>query len=146
MLTLSVDQPDWAEAIAAIEADDATKLRHVVDAIGPEVIAYLRSLTSEMRPPARVPGTSVVTGPRRAHPGHWADVTSVLAASYDFDVAGTPRSVTLTLRNTAEYAIHLENRFGYWVLSGVADPGGPVEQSLRRAVARFAPEWEVRRG
>lgn len=146
MLALSVDQPDWVEAIQAIEADAASKLRMVVEAIGPEVVAYLRSHTSEMRPPARIPSTRTRTGPRPAHPGHWADVTGQLAASYASDVQGDARSVTLTLSNSAEYAVHLERREGFWVLSGVMDPGGPVEQALRRAVQRYAPGWEVGRG
>ena len=147
MIRYSVDQPDWSAQIERLALDAHAKMYLVAEAIGVETIAYLRSLTSEMRPPARVPGTKTVTGVRRAHPGHWADVTGQLAASYDHEVQRIGRSeVVLSLMNHAEYAAHLERRDGYYVLSGVTDPGGPVEQALIRAVQKHAPGWEVRRG
>jgi hypothetical protein len=147
MIAYSVDQPDWARQIEVLAIDAAEKMALVAEAIGVETIAYFRSLTNEMRPPARVPGTKATTGVRRAHPGHWADVTGQLAASYDHEVERVGKAeVVLSLKNYAEYAAHLEARDGFFVLSGVTDPGGPVEQALRRAVAKHAPGWEIRRG
>jgi hypothetical protein len=129
-----------AESVAALEEDALRKLELILEAVGASTIAYLRSLTSEMRPPAR--GKDEY---RRAHPGHWADVTGQLANSYSYEVERRgDDEVVLILRNDAEHAIYLEAREGFFVLSGVADPGGPVEQAIRRVVPIVAPGWEVR--
>ena len=67
-------------------------VRLAIEAGCVEEIAYLRSLTDEMRPPAPVNSAGRYipvaerTGMRRAHPGHWADVSKNLASSYDHDV------------------------------------------------------------
>jgi hypothetical protein len=45
-----------------------------------------------------------------------------------------------------EYAIYLEAHDGYFVLSGIMDPGGPVEKEIRRLVGMVAPEWTVEIG
>jgi hypothetical protein len=82
---------------------------------------------------------------RQAHPGHWADVTGQLALSYAFTVVTTPKGAMLTISNSAEYAAALEARDGYFVLSGVMEDGGPVEQAIRRAAAALAPGWIIRR-
>jgi hypothetical protein len=125
--------------LAALEMDANEKIRNLLELVGAEVIAYLRSLTGETRPPARSGGVD-----RKAHPGGWADVTGMLANSYGFDVSRAGDGWVLRLFNTAEYAAELEARDGYFVLSGVTDPGGPIEQSLRRVVPQVAPGWVVR--
>jgi len=143
----STDDREWSAAIEGMAVDTVQKLVLICEAIGAETIAYLRSHTNEMRPPARIPYTKVKTGIRRAHPGHWADRTGQLAASFDYDVSRPePGVVLLTMRNVAEYAVYLEAHEGYWVLRGVTEPGGPVDKALRRAVERHAPGWEVRNG
>ena len=76
-LTFSIDDDEWVRGIEALEMPVVEKLGNIADAIGAETVAYLRSLTNEMRPPARKG-----EAPRQAHPGHWADVTGQLAASY----------------------------------------------------------------
>ncbi|HMB77133.1 MAG TPA: hypothetical protein VKN76_12085 [Kiloniellaceae bacterium] len=48
---------------------------------GFDLVAYYRSLASELRPPVRAG-----EGYRKAHPGHWADITGNLASSYRFRV------------------------------------------------------------
>jgi len=54
-----------------------------------------------------------------------------------------PNGAVLTLSNSMGYAGTLEKRDGYYVLKGVTDPGGPLEQELRAAIARIAPSWRV---
>lgn len=142
MLRLSVSQPDWQQAIRELAISAEEKAKKVLESVGIETVSYLRSLTDEMRPPAKRG-----EGERQAHPGHWADVTGQLALSYAWDVQGLPGyGARLTLSNSAEYAVYLEARDGFFVLSGVTDPGGPVEQALRQAIAAIAPEWELRFG
>jgi hypothetical protein len=48
---------------------------------GFDLVAFYRSITSELRPPVRAG-----EGMRHAHPGHWADITGNLASSYRFTV------------------------------------------------------------
>ena len=138
MLQSSVRQPDWQKAIQALAVEAEEKVRLVIEAVAIETIAYLKSHTEELRPPARG-GLSA----RFAHPGHWADVTGILANSYGWEISRIPGGWRLTLVNTAEYAIHLEARDGFFVLSGVADPGGPVEEALGEVVGQIAPEMRV---
>ena len=141
MLKLSVSKPDWQRAIRALRVSAERKAELVAEAAGAETIAYLRSLTDEMRPPARRGGQE-----RPAHPGHWADITGQLAASYGWEVESIPGGVRLVLTNGADYAVYLEDRNGFFVLTGVADPGGPVEEQIRAAMAVIAPEWQVKAG
>jgi hypothetical protein len=127
-----------AEALAESERDVQDQVRLVLEYIGTQTIAFLRSYTSKTRPPIRQGDP-----PRRRHPGEWADRSGQLAASYGWEVERLPQGWVLHLTNTAEYAVALEQRDGYYVLSGVADRGGPVEAALRRAIAIVAPDWQV---
>lgn len=138
MLRLDIEQPDFAPMLRALEMDAHEKLRLLLDMVGRQTVDYLRSLTGEMRPPARRGGAN-----RQAHPGHWADVTGQLANSYEYDVEARADGATLTLRNGAEYAAELEAREGFFVLSGVTEPGGPVDTALRRVIPQVAPGWTV---
>jgi phage gpG-like protein len=131
-----------AEALQTIEQDASRKIELVLRQTGILTIQYLRSLTNETRPPWRKG-----EGPRRAHPGHWADITGRLANGYAWDVGPSDDGGwALLLSNDTEYAAALEARDGFFVLKGVAEPGGPVERMLRQAASVTAPEWEVRLG
>lgn len=125
-------------ALAEVERDLDLKIRQVLEYIGLQTVAYLRSLTSATRPPIRAGAA-----PRPAHPGGWADVSSDLAASYAYTIEPMAGGWALVLTNGMAYAAALEARDGFWVLSGVADPGGPVEVALRKAVAVLAPDWTI---
>lgn len=115
------------------------KALYAAHVVGNETIAYLRSLTDKMRPPARNG-----EGPRRAHPGGWADVRGTLAASYSYKVEPTDFGARLTLINTAEYATYLELMDGYYVLSGVGEPGGPIEMILRQNAEKLGFKYKER--
>ena len=124
---------------AQLDADLAVPAQQVqaaLDALGIEIVAWLQSLTAEMRPP---PGSRLVVsaagrqylytppryageGDREAHPGHWADVTGTLAAAYGHDVQMAGAGVwMLELVNSSAYAEALEARDAYWVLDPVFD-------------------------
>lgn len=126
------------EALNRIERNVNVRLRRVMELIGVRTIEYLKSLTTEVRPPATRGG-----GDRFAHPGHWADRSGHLANSYAWAVEEGPDGFTLRLTNSADYAIQLEQRDGFFVLSGVTDRGGPMQEALRQAVAEVAPSWQV---
>lgn len=135
---LSISDEEWVRELERVRISELQKVEALLEVTGREVVAYLRSLTGETRPAVR-PGQPS----RRAHPGHWADVTGILSNSYDFRVERDGEGVSLILLNSAEYAAELEVRDGYFVLKGVTDPGGPVEQALREVLPRIAPGWEV---
>jgi hypothetical protein len=128
----------WAGELADEMVGQAQAL---LDLLGAEIIVHLRSLTDRTRPPVRK------GEPRRAaHPGRWADVTGVMANSYAWQVEVDSDGGRVILSNSAEYAIYVDAMDGYFVLRGVTDRGGPVEEILRRVIAQVAPEWEVRYG
>lgn len=141
MIEFTMDTSGMVLDVDALELEITAKFAAIAEMIGVETIAYLRSLTSEMRPPIKAGGKW-----RKAHPGHWADRRSTLALSYAYEVVEQAGLVTLILRNTAEYAIYLELHDGFFVLSGVTDDNGPAEQALRRAAKRVAPEWTFEAG
>ena len=175
MIQFSVSRPDFAKAVTWLEKDTVRTVVQVLHMVGIETVAYLRSLTDEMRPPVgarartRADGSQSSTlgrrqrkgrlrkdgtrgrrtGPREtgrpAHPGHWADVRGTLALGYQWSVDPVGSGAILTLSNPVEYAAALEARDGYFVLGGVMDPGGPVEQAIERAAALVAPTWQFRR-
>jgi hypothetical protein len=138
MLQLSARKPDWQKAIADLRIDVEAKAGLVIQAVAVDTIAYLKSHTEERRPPVRMGGPD-----RMAHPGHWADVMGILANSYGWEVVKIPGGWRLVLSNTAAHAIYLEQRDGFFVLAGVAEPGGPVEGALVEVVGRIAPEMRV---
>jgi hypothetical protein len=127
MIKAKIKTPDYRQAILS-GAVFVTKKKAVYAAhiLGSELIVFLRSLTDTMRPPARAG-----EGQRRAHPGGWADVRGTLDLSYSYTVEETELGAILILVNTANYSIYLELMDGYYVLSGVDEPGGPVDRILR---------------
>jgi hypothetical protein len=125
----SINKASYARKLAKLKGDVMDKTEVAFRLVATETITFLRSYTRETRPPAR-------GGTRRrpAHPGHWADITHLLANSYGFVLTRTVDRVRLQYYNTAPYAAHLENSEAFWVLRGVTDPGGPMEIALARVV------------
>lgn len=166
MIKFSVGEPEGLdEVFQQMNYDSHQKIYFILDLVGLRTISFLRSLTDKMQPPVGRktyrtkkgvrkrygvegnrkyrPGQGI---PRRAHPGGWADITGDLAAGYEYRVEVGKEGATLVLANPVEYAASLEARDGYFVLSGAADPGGPVEQEIKRLVKKLAPEWEIVNG
>lgn len=126
MITARIKTPNYREAALSIVFATQQRAVYAAHVIGAETIAFLRSLTNEMRPPARAG-----EGMRQAHPGGWADVRSTLELSYSYEVQPMEYGARLILMNTAEYAVYLELRDGYYVLAGIEAPGGPIDTILR---------------
>lgn len=131
-------EESFLEELAAVKMDEMQKMRNALEMIGRDVVAFLRSTTSTTRPAARAGEPR-----RKAHPGGWADVTGNLANAYAFEIIQDGSGFVLRFENSMEYAATLEERDGYYVLSGVTESGGPVEQALKQVVSRAFPEWRV---
>jgi hypothetical protein len=137
MLALNAGSLEGVEdAVKGIVAMQRPTQFLVLDKTGEETIKFLRSLTSERRPPIRKGGPS-----RPAHPGHWADRSGDLARAYDYVVLPTTLGYQLILTNDMEYAEDLEGMSGFFVLSGAIDENGPVEKSMRLVMADISPDW-----
>jgi hypothetical protein len=133
-LTKADTQGVFAEIAVAINGE----ILQLLELVGKRTIEYLKSLTDEARPPA-----SGQTATRYAHPGHWADVTGELAASYGWRISNAGDTPVLELYNMSGHAVYLEGHDGYFVLTGITDPDGPLDEIIRRAAAEIAPEWRV---
>lgn len=159
--SLQVEEESFREEFASLEMEATTKLLLLLETVGWETVLYLRSHTSETRPPVRAGEPA-----RRAHPGGWADVSGQLANGYRFElyvdgtkvvwstegenpsIQGSSRGhsggrVSLLFLNGVDYAAELEAMDGYFVLRGVTEPGGPVRRALRSVVSDV-PGWELR--
>ena len=165
-LTATTD-PSYLDQLAqALAVDTIERLRLAMEQVGQETVDYLKSLVepAEWRPalarsrrtgnlyqpsfigPRRANSRIQLEGPRRAHPGHWADRSGQLALSYSYEVTADANGVSLAIRNTAEYAFWVEVHDGFFVVSGVMDEGGPVDVAFRAIVARLFPDWRVING
>lgn len=138
MITAIALPMEVTAAVAELEASTLDKVEALANLIGASTIAYLQSYTDEMRPPIHKGDPQ-----RLAHPGHWGDVTTNLKKGYRYAVERVGGQVQLTLANDVEYAATLEQREGFWVLTGVADPGGPVEQAILQAAGEVGLEVQV---
>lgn len=128
-----------AETIKGIEASTRDKVRLLLIEVGDLTVRYLQSyLTTSGGPP------DYKSPPRPPHPGHWRDISTTLRDSYYSRVQMRGGWPVLEIGNTAPYAAALEARIGYFVLTGVTDPGGPVERAMRQAVRVVAPDWIIR--
>lgn len=130
-----------ATEIAGLEGEVEDKVLLMLDEIGQLTVEYLQSTTTERRPPA-YPDQSF----RYAHPGHWADISGVLAGAYRYEVTEAEFRLALINDDPGGYGAILERRNGFWVLTGVTDPGGPVEKAMRQAIGTIAPDWTIVRG
>jgi hypothetical protein len=139
MLAVELSRPVFDGSTFDLSDEQRAGMRAVLSEVGERVVAYLQSLTNEMRPPTRAGGAE-----RAAHPGHWADVTGLLASNYRWRVEDTAGGVQLVLENDTPYAIYLEEHDGFFVLRGVAEAGGPVERAMQEVVLDVMPDWEVR--
>lgn len=190
--TLSVERKDFLEELAQTEIANGHTFLYILESVGWDTISHLRSHVGGTRPPigARtvkgasgeytyVPPRGRAEGPRPAHPGGWADVTTNLANAYRFEIWANNRRVRwveqplglvpegspfsygvepmvvsgsipakpkppfeLVFLNDMEYAAYLEAMDGFFVLSGVTEPGGPIDRALRAAISAV-PGFEL---
>jgi hypothetical protein len=133
--------PELEPVIVSIKRQVMVDTKRVLEAVGEEVVQYLRSMTSEVRPPARVGGPE-----RLAHPGHWADDSGDLARGYSWQVVTAGFRMQLIFRNGVKYAAYLELMEGFFVLTGIEEPGGPIDQAFTKVLPVVAPtlQWKRR--
>jgi hypothetical protein len=124
-------------------------LEEFFDLVGTEVVRRVRLYTSESRPSARLPKRlgGGWTGPRKAHPGGWGDITHLLEQSYRHEVIRDATEVVLGIINDDPegYGAELEQRMGFFVVHGLDDPGGLIDQVIMVMIAR-APDWQLESG
>ena len=113
-------------------------VRDGCDAAGREIVEFARSITSEIRPPARKG-----EGERLGHPGHWADDTKNLANAYDSDAGIEGDRVYCEVSNSMEYAAALDAKDDYWVLRGL-ETGGHAKAALDKWVPDALRAHEAR--
>ena len=118
----------------------------VLSTVRDEILEYLQSYIGELRPPERkvkhFGGNP--EAPRPAHPGHWADISKNLKEGYRAEVERDANGQwQLKIWNEAkdpkgnDIAPFVEARAGYFVVSGIMDPDGPVRHAIFEAFRRF---------
>lgn len=148
-----LENADVRDFIKSIEAETSEVVQMILQAVGQDVVQFLRSYTNLRRPPRyerkfMLDKDSVrrpVTGDqsRPAHPGGWADVTNELAKGYRYKVELVGSDWRLWITNITGHAVYVEAMDGYFVVSGALADGGPVDRALRLAIKRLAPDWQV---
>lgn len=109
-LGIKIDYTKLENEIRKKTYDLDFRVRKSLEDAGDEIIEYLRSYTGQLKPDGRM-----------KHPGEWADITYHLKESFYNNVTKTEVGWVLTLGNDASYAIFLDRKRGYYVLSGVID-------------------------
>lgn len=148
----SFASPDLRQMVRDIELDQDELIREVLTRIGKDLKTFVQSYTNVMRPGdyrAQFGVFAYLTPPDRtkvewsafakwwdiprpAHPGGWADITGDLRLKYEVSVTKDGEAdYTLTLQNTSDHAAFVEARHGFWVVTGVFDPGGRVDSIIR---------------
>jgi hypothetical protein len=140
VVKIEAPPPKLEPIVVRIQRQVMVDTKHVLEAVGEAVVKYLRSLTGEMRPPARFGG-----GMRPAHPGHWADVTGELAKSYSWHVVQAGFYYQLEIRNSSGHAAALEAMDGFFVLTGIQEPGGPIDRAFETVIPIVAPNLHWKR-
>lgn len=124
MLTFTPRKVDVSRAVRFIAETTQQNAVIVMEAVGQAMLQWLETRGPETR-------------------GWTARSASGLAESYSYKVRKIPGGARLMLRNSKFYGMILEQRDGLFVLTGVTDPGGPVEQKLAEVVAKIAPSMRI---
>ena len=127
----TVDVPALRETLQEIAKDDWELVEEILERVGTRTVELLQSYTGEKKRDGR-----------RMHPGGWADKTFNLMRGYRYEVMEQGSDWVLVIGNTARHAHLIEMRDGLFVVAGVTDPGGPVEEALQQAIRELAPGWK----
>lgn len=152
----SVESPDLRDLIANLEANTTDTVHAVLEFVRKDVLYFLKSYTDVQRPPryqrkfvlkeglyrVKVPNSDR-TGWRPAHPGGWADISGDLKKRYYTDLQLVNGAWRLAVGNRSEHAAYVEAMDGFFVVSGVLEPGGPVARSIRRALTALGVSWRI---
>jgi hypothetical protein len=111
MISVRVRQPDWKGVIEGLVPPLKKDAANMLEEVGQAMVSWLESRTAAERGwIAREPGG--------------------LANSFFYRVTETPQGAKLRIGNSKFYAVILEHRDGLFVVHGITDPGGPVEEKL----------------
>lgn len=142
---------DLRQLIKQIEESTIDRMETILTLMKSDILAYLRSYTNVMKPPrdyvtkfmldpnsvrVRRPRADK-TGWRPAHPGGWADVTENLMQSYYTVLERIDGGWKFTVGNKSGHARYVEGRDGMFVVTGILNPGGPVDKAIRLAFKRL---------
>jgi hypothetical protein len=137
---VQTSEPNLEPIMVSLKRKVLVDTRAILEEVGKQVVAYLQSETAELRPPAETGGAW-----RHAHPGHWADDTGELARGYTYQVVLSGFEYQLIFRNNTPYAVYVEMHEGFFVLTGIQEPGGPIDQAFDRVVPIIAPTMKWKR-
>lgn len=112
MIRVRINTNNFRAGIKAGLHNDLTRterlLENALQASGADIINWLRELTNNRTNDGRI-----------KHHGGWADKTGQLSNAYGFHVEKINSGIRLTIENSAEYAIYLDIRDGFFVLKNV---------------------------
>lgn len=149
----SLESPDMRDFIKRLEESMESTIELVLNVVLQDMLTFLKGYTNVIRPPDyRV---SYYGGDpkawRPAHPGGWADISRNLVTHYKGEVYKTAKgNWSMLLWNDAvtekgeNLAMMVEAHAGFFVLTGLFQPGGVVEWTLARAIRRLAPGWQLK--
>ncbi|MDZ7658090.1 hypothetical protein [Fodinibius sp.] len=121
----SIDLSSIKQKFKDLDASIEKKAEMLAEKVARDIIKHARSLTSETKP-----GVNPGDGPRKKHPGNWADVRGQLANSIKQKVLVKGFVVSAIVEATAEYAEALDDKTGYDVLGG-------AETIARKALRKY---------
>ena len=128
-LSINTDITELSEILKEKEDTAVARAELLADLIAWEIIKYARSHTNETKP-----GINENDGPRKVHPGGWADVRGQLANSIKRHIEVDGLKVTAVVEAMAEYAGALDAKTGYDVLGG-------ADKIARRAINKHAHKF-----
>lgn len=109
----SIDISSVSKKLKRLDASIEKKAEMLAEYVARDIIKHARSLTGETKP-----GVGPNDGPRKVHPGGWADVRGQLKNSIKQTIEINGFEVKAIVQATAEYAEALDALSGYDVLGG----------------------------
>lgn len=142
---LDVDLTDFRKEIRQAQWALGERMEDILEEVGRRVVAYLRSYTGASKePPRDLSGRKYKRKYGRLHPGGWVDRTYTMRESFHYEVRRESGHWVLQIGNTAPHAHLVEAKHGIFVVRGIEEDGGLIEQRLRDVLREVAPEWDWR--
>lgn len=120
-----IETKEFRDKLRRLKASLPKRAEYVAELVAREVVEYARSYTSETKP-----GVGDGDGPRKVHPGGWADVRGELKASIQARIERDGLTVKAIIEATAEYAEALDAKTGYDVLGG-------ADEVAKKAIKKY---------
>jgi len=128
-LSIETDISELSKILKQQEKTAIVRAERLAELLAREVIKYARSHTDETKP-----GVNENDGPRKVHPGGWADVRGQLANSIKMRIEVDGLKVSAVVEAIAEYAEALDAKTGYDVLGG-------ADQIAKQAIRKHAHKF-----